>query len=52
MTLHPEKPESAWIKAGIIDQPDSIRPVREAWTSRKVKWAEINVEECFPENPH
>jgi hypothetical protein len=50
MTLHPSKPQFAWIKAGIIDQPDSIKPIRETWTSRKVQWAEINVENSLPEN--
>jgi len=51
MTLHPNKPQFAWIKAGIIDQSNSIKPNREAWASRKVDWAEINVEYSFPGNP-
>jgi hypothetical protein len=50
MTLYPTKPEYAWIKAGIIDQIDAIKPVREAWTSRKVPWADINVANSFSEN--
>jgi hypothetical protein len=51
MTLHQEQPEYAWVKAGIVDQHELIKPIGEIWTSRKVQWAQINVEQSFPENP-
>jgi hypothetical protein len=49
-TLHPAKPECAWVKAGIINQPDIVRPAYENWIKDKVKWATINVAESFEEN--
>src|SRR6266496_3621305 len=49
-TLHPGKPEYAWVKAGIINQPDIIRPAYENWIKDKVKWATIRVAERFEEN--
>ena len=49
-TLHPAKPEYAWVKAGIIDQPDIVNPTYENWVKDKVKWATIKVAESFEEN--
>jgi hypothetical protein len=50
LTLHPAKPESAWVKAGIINQPDTVTPTHENWTKDKVKWATINVAENYDES--
>ncbi len=49
-TLHPAKPEYAWVKAGIINQPDIVRPAYENWIKDKVKWATINVAESHEES--
>ena len=49
-TLHPAKPDFAWIKAGIINQPEIIKPAYENWIKEKVKWATISVTESFEEN--
>jgi hypothetical protein len=49
-TLHPAKPEYAWVKAGIINQPDVVKPAYENWINDKVKWATIEVPESNPEN--
>lgn len=38
-TLHPARPESIWLRAGTLDNPDLVRPAYEAWTSSKVPWA-------------
>ena len=50
LTLHPAKPEYAWVKAGIINQPDIVRPTNENWIKDKVKWATINVAESHEED--
>lgn len=50
MTLHSSNEAYAWVKAGIIDQPEHIRPVHESWTSRKVAWADIHVGTSYPKN--
>ena len=49
-TLHPAKPEYAWVKAGIINQPDIVKPGYEIWIKDKVKWATINVAESHEES--
>lgn len=49
-TLHPDRPEYAWVKAGIINQPGVINPTYENWTKDKVKWAIINVSESHDES--
>ena len=49
-TLHPAKPEYAWVKAGIIHQPEIVKPTYENWIKDKVKWATINVSESYQEN--
>ncbi len=49
-TLHPHKPEYAWVKAGLIDQPEIVKPAYENWIKDKVKWATINVSESYQEN--
>jgi hypothetical protein len=49
LTLHPAKPEDAWVKAGIINQPDIVRPTHENWIRDKVKWATINVAKSHEE---
>jgi hypothetical protein len=50
LTLHPAKPEYAWVKAGIINQPDIVNPTYENWIKDKVKWATINVAESHEES--
>ena len=49
-TLHPAKPEFAWVKAGIINQPEVVKPTHENWIKDKVKWAAIAVPESYDEN--
>lgn len=49
-TLHPSKPEFAWVKAGIIDQPELVQPEYENWIKDKVSWATITVIESYAEN--
>ena len=49
-TLHPAKPEFAWVKAGIINQPEVVKPTHENWIKDKVKWAVIAVPESYDEN--
>ena len=49
LTLHPAKPEYAWVKAGIIDQSEIVRPTYENWVKDKVKWSAINVLESNQE---
>ena len=49
-TLHPAKPEYAWVKAGIVHQPEIVKPAYENWVKDKVKWATINVSESYQEN--
>jgi len=51
MTTHPHDKNLVWIKAGLFDQPELIKPTHESWTTRKVPWADIDVEKSFPENP-
>ena len=46
-TLHPNKPEYAWVKAGIINQAEVVRPAYEIWARDKVAWAVINVSETM-----
>jgi hypothetical protein len=48
-TLHPDKPEYAWVKAGIINQPEIVKPTFENWIKDKVKWAAIDVPESNEE---
>jgi len=49
-TLHPHKPEYAWVKAGIINDPAIVKPAYEIWTKDKVTWATANVAESFEES--
>jgi len=49
-TLHPSKPEFAWVKAGIIDQPEVIQPAHENWIKDKVSWATVAVIESYEES--
>ena len=49
-TLHAHKPESAWVKAGIIHQPEIVRPAYENWIKDKVTWAVIDVAESNEES--
>jgi hypothetical protein len=49
-TLHPDKPEFAWVKAGIIQSPDIVKPAYENWIKDKVKWAVIDVSESNDES--
>ena len=49
-TLHPAKPEFAWVKAGIINQPEVVKPTHENWVKDKVKWAAVAVSESYDEN--
>lgn len=34
-------PEFLFVKAGVIEDPSLVRPVREIWTRSRVPWAEI-----------
>lgn len=49
-TLHPSKPEYAWVKAGIINDPHVVRPEYENWVKDKVKWATPDVPESHAES--
>ncbi len=49
-TLHPDKPEYAWVKAGIIHQSEVVKPTYENWIKDKVKWAVIDVLESYEES--
>jgi hypothetical protein len=49
-TLHPAKPEFAWVKAGIINDPGVVKPAYENWIKDKVPWATITVAESYEEN--
>lgn len=49
-TLHPAKPDYVWVKAGIINQPEIVKPAYENWTKDKVKWATISVAESYEES--
>ena len=49
-TLHSAKPEFAWIKAGIINRPEIVRPAYEIWIKDKVQWANIDVPESHEES--
>jgi len=49
-TLHPAKPEYAWIKAGIIKDPSVVKPAYENWVKDKVEWATISVSESHEES--
>ena len=46
-TLHPAKPEYAWVKAGIINDPEIVKPAFEIWAKDKVKWATVSVSESW-----
>jgi len=46
-TVHASKPEFAWVKAGIIDQPELVQPAYENWIRDKVNWATISVSESY-----
>ena len=50
-TLHPAKPEYAWVKAGIINDPSIVKPAFEIWASDKVPWATIAVSQSYRERP-
>jgi hypothetical protein len=41
-TQPPLHPERLFIKAGSLDDPSMVRPVRQAWTRSRVAWAEID----------
>ena len=49
-TLHPAKPEYAWVKAGIICQTQVVRPAYEIRSKDRVNWARVDVTESFPES--
>src|SRR5436190_2197688 len=49
-TLHPAKPEFAWVKAGIIEQSGVVHPACEIWAKDKVPWATIHVTESHEES--
>src|SRR5262249_50139223 len=44
-TLHDHRPTEAWVKAGIINQPEIVQPVFEIWTCDKVPWSTVQVAE-------
>lgn len=49
-TLHPDKPEYAWVKAGIVNDPSIVKPAYEIWTSDKVEWATAHVSESYEQS--
>ena len=49
-TLHPARPEYAWVKAGIINDANVVQPAYENWVKDKVGWATISVTESHEEN--
>lgn len=49
-TLHPARAEYVWVKAGIINTPDIVKPAYESWVKDKVKWATISVAESYEES--
>jgi hypothetical protein len=49
-TLHADKPDFAWVKAGIINDSEMVKPAFEIWTKDKVPWATIKVAESYEEN--
>jgi len=46
-TLHPAKPEYAWVKAGIINDPNAVKPAFEIWAGYKVPWATVAVGQSY-----
>jgi hypothetical protein len=48
-TLHAAHPDYAWVKAGIIRQPDVVQPRYESWVKDKVSWATIRVTDSYEE---
>ncbi|MFO1461045.1 MAG: GFA family protein [Verrucomicrobiota bacterium] len=50
LTLHPAKPEYAWVKAGVINDPGVVKPTHENWVKDKVEWATIRVTESHDES--
>ena len=48
-TLHVDVPEFAWVKAGIINEPEVVKPAFENWTKDKVTWATIRVAASYEE---
>ena len=43
-------PDSVFLKAGSLDQPELVKPSCQTWTKRAVPWAYIDEElPCFPE---
>jgi hypothetical protein len=43
-TSSPRHPEVIYIKAGVLDDPNAVKPDRQAWTGSKVSWAEISTD--------
>lgn len=41
-TLPPLHPDIVFIKAGGLDNPDAVKPNRQAWMRSRVDWAEID----------
>lgn len=46
-TLHPAKPEYAWVKAGIIKDPSVVKPAFEIWAQDRVKWGTVSVTQSW-----
>jgi hypothetical protein len=42
-TLYPATPDYAWVKAGLINNPELVKPAFENWASDKVSWATITI---------
>jgi hypothetical protein len=40
-TSSPRDPAIVYVKAGVLDDPETVRPALQAWTSSKVAWADI-----------
>ena len=48
-TLHPDRPQYAWVKAGIIHQHGIVKPAFEIWARDRVKWSVVDVRESYHE---
>ena len=46
-TLHPDRPQYAWVKAGIIHQHGIVKPAFEIWATDRVKWSVVDVSESY-----
>ncbi|MCF8068211.1 MAG: GFA family protein [Desulfobacterales bacterium] len=49
-TIEAAYPDTVWIEAGTLDDPESVTPTRQIWTKRIVSWSHIDKNlSAFPE---